>query len=312
MNSLLTAANAVLPITAMMALGFLTKRIGAVKDSSYKDFNWVVFHYCLPLTLFQNVLNADFSKITDMRIFLFAVGGLLLLILLSMAFLKNSSMPDKRKGVVVQALYRTNFAILGLPIVESVYGAGNTAFTSVMIAVCLPFFNIAAVLVLQHYSGTKSNLLGTVKKVLRNPMVVCAIAGVIVKMLGIPVKGLPADIISMITKLTTPLSLFVLGGSIHEDEVKNNSRILAFVTVMRLVVIPLVAITLGALIGWRGVELLTLLVLFGGPVAVSSYPMAAQMGLDGELAAQCILVSTVFVMLSMFAFITGLSMLGLL
>ena len=59
MNSMLVAANAVLPIAFMMFLGAFLKSRKIVRDTSFKDFNWVVFHVCLPLTLFNSIQGMD-------------------------------------------------------------------------------------------------------------------------------------------------------------------------------------------------------------------------------------------------------------
>ncbi len=311
MNSLLVAARGVLPLTMVMALGALAKKRGAVSAKAFREFNWVVFNYCLPMTLFMNIMDADLSTITDPGIVLFAIVSLCAVIVLAMAILKKTDLPDTKKGVIVQALFRSNFAILGLPLVENIYGAGNVGVTSILVAFVVPFFNVMAILVLQHYAGGKGSLKETVSKVLHNPMIIGALAGFVWKLSGIPFPSLAGDMISSFTRITSPLSLFVLGGSMNAQSLKENSRMLALYTFAKLILVPGILISLAVFAGYRQVELVSLLVLFGGPAAVASYAMSEQMGLDGELAAQCILVSTVSVILTMFCFITLLSSLAL-
>ena len=81
---------------------------------------------------------------------------------------------------------------------------------------------------------------------------------------------------------------------------------------IRLVLLPVVMVSFAYAIGLRGVELFLILMIFGTPVATSSYPMAQNMGGDGQLAGQLVFVSTVASLATIFAFIFTLSRLGLL
>ena len=311
MDSLIIALKAVLPLTLIMALGATARHSKAVSEKSFKEFNWVVFHYCLPLSLFLNIVDADLSQISDPGILAYAIGGMCFLIAVSMLLLSRSKLKNVQKGVLVQGIFRTNFAILGLPIVESIYGTGNTAMTSLMIAFVVPFFNIAAILILQKYSGQQGDMKAAVRKIVRNPLIIGVLCGLAWKLLSIPFPAFAHDMISYFTKITSPLSLFVLGGVVNRRSLQANSRLLVFYTIAKLILAPAVLLAIAVMIGYRDVALVSLLVLFAGPAAISSFPMTESMGLDGELAAQCILVSTVCVTLTLFLFISGMDMIGL-
>ncbi|MCR5450446.1 MAG: AEC family transporter [Solobacterium sp.] len=312
MQSLFIAARAVIPVTLIMILGALTKKLGTVSEKSFKDFNWVVFHYCLPVSLFMNIVNADLSTLSNISLIIFAIASILIIIGVSMLVTRNSSLPDEKLGVIIQGLFRTNFAILGVPIVEGIYGAGNAAAASVMIAFVLPVFNITAVLVLQKYSGKQADLKKTLMNVLKNPLIIGALIGFVFKILRLPLPELAVSTIQTFNKMTTPLSLFVLGGCFNYTSLADNKKLLGIYAVLKMIVVPMIVLTAAVMIGYRGEELVTLLVLFGGPAAISSYTMAVQMGLDGDLASQCVVISTIAVVVTMFLFITGFSALGLL
>lgn len=312
MQSLIIAARAVIPVTLIMILGALTRKLGTVSEKSFKDFNWVVFHYCLPISLFMNIVNADLNSISNFSLVVFAVVSILIIIGVSVLLTRNSSLPDEKLGVIIQGLFRTNFAILGIPIVEGIYGTGNAAVASVMIAFVLPVFNIMAVLVLQKYSGKQANLKMTLMNVLKNPLIIGALIGAVFKILHIPVPSLALNTIQSFNRMTTPLSLFVLGGCFNYTSLADNKKLLGIYTMLKMIIIPVIVLGAAVMIGYRGDELVTLLVLFGGPAAISSYTMAAQMGLDGDLASQCVVISTIVVVVTMFLFVMSFSALGLL
>lgn len=312
MNSMVVAANAVIPIAAFMFLGSFLKARGIVGEKSFQDFNWLVFHLCLPITLFTNIQGMDPEKLSNPGIVLFCCGTLLLLILLSMFLVSFTSFDNRQKGVIVQAIYRSNFVILGVPIVQSIYGSENIGVTSLIIAFVVPLFNIVSVLVLQKYSQTEANFKQTITNLITNPLIIGAFLGFLYKFLPITLPRIVLSFIEQVANMSTPLSLLVLGGSFQFLSIRNNIKPLVLVTIARLVVVPFVVLTIATSLGYRGVELASILVLFAGPVAIASFSMAQQMGLDGELAAQCVMVTTIGVILTMFLFITGLGTLGLL
>ena len=88
--------------------------------------------------------------------------------------------------------------------------------------------------------------------------------------------------------------------------------LLSIATALRLVILPLIFVVGGILLGLREQQLLSLLILFGAPTAVSSYPMAVAMGADGELAGQLVAVSTLLCLPTIFLWTMVLNMLQLL
>jgi predicted permease len=260
----------------------------------------------------MNIVNADLNSISNFSLVVFAIVSILIIIGVSVLLARNSSLPDEKLGVIIQGLFRTNFAILGIPIVEGIYGTGNAAVASVMIAFVLPVFNIMAVLVLQKYSGKQADLKMTLMNVLKNPLIIGALIGAVFKILHIPVPSLALNTIQSFNRMTTPLSLFVLGGCFNYTSLADNKKLLGIYTMLKMIIIPVIVLGAAVMIGYRGDELVTLLVLFGGPAAISSYTMAAQMGLDGDLASQCVVISTIAVVVTMFLFVMSFSALGLL
>jgi predicted permease len=62
--------------------------------------------------------------------------------------------------------------------------------------------------------------------------------------------------------------------------------------VIKVVLLPLVAVSLSVALGYRGPELLVLLVMTASPAAVSSYAMAMEMGGDGPTASNILIITT--------------------
>ncbi len=306
------ALTAILPLTTIIFLGVYAKSKGYVSDKSLTEFNKIVFTFCLSLNLFQNVSGCDLSEAINPVAIVYAIAFIIISIIVAMFLLSKTSLPKKQQGVIAQAVFRSNFVILGLPIVESLFGADNVGATSIMIAAIVPVLNISAVLVLQYYSDAKGDIKTSIINILKNPLIIGALCGLVFLLTGIKVPKIVDECIHMVTKMTTPLALFILGGTFKFQAIKGNLKKIITADLIRLVVVPLIGLTGAIILGIRGVELATLMILFGGPVAVASYPMAVQMGLDGDLAAQLVLTSTILVLFTLFCFIVGLSSFGFL
>ena len=70
--------------------------------------------------------------------------------------------------------------------------------------------------------------------------------------------------------------------------------------------------SLAIFLGYRGIELATVMVLFGVPTAVSSFATAVQMKGDGALASQAVMMTTAVSAVTIFTWIFMLSEMHLL
>ena len=68
----------------------------------------------------------------------------------------------------------------------------------------------------------------------------------------------------------------------------------------KTVVVPALAVTVAALLGFRGPSLGVVLICFGSPTAITSYIMAKKMDNDHDLAAQILLLSTLICVVTIF------------
>ena len=99
--------------------------------------------------------------------------------------------------------------------------------------------------------------------------------------------------------------------SVVFDKVKQNLRQLAVTLTGRLVIVPLILVPIAAIMGFRGVELLSVFIMAGAPTAVSSFTMAEQMEADGELAGQIVVFGSTFCIITIFLWIFCLKQIGL-
>lgn len=312
MNSFIIAFNVVVPLCLLIAIGYFAKESKMVEKDAFRQMNKIISKIMIPTVLMKNIMETDLSIAFQPKLVALAVGGVLCICFLLWIFVPKFEKNRKRIGAMIQAFYRSNFVLFGLALAGNMYGSDNTAVTSILIAFCVPLYNIIAIIVLQYYGMESVDFKKVVKSLIKSPMLIGAACGFLILFLDIELPVFLKTTISDISKMTTPLALVVLGGTFEIQAVYKNLKQLLAITLGRLVVIPAVMLFLAVMMGFSGIELMSILVMFGSPVAVGSYAMAADMKCDDELTAQAILVTTVCSIFSMIIWISLLTSMQLL
>ena len=218
---------------------------------------------------------------------------------------------NSRRGVLIQAIFRSNFALFGLPLALSLCGTEKVGPTSILVGFTVPVFNILAVVSLESFRGGKPSVKKMVKGIATNPLIIASLLGILFNLSGFSLPSAVQKTVNDLGGVATPLSLVALGGSFTVAKVKEYKKQLTIGVLGRLVFFPLVMVTVGILLGFRNELLIPLLIMSGAPTAVSSFPMAQQMDGDGELAAGLVVFTSGGAILSMFMWIFVLKQMGM-
>ena len=299
MENFIVALNVVLPLCFLILIGYIVKKIEMVDAQTFKKINKLVSKVLIPCVLMKNIMEPNLSTDMDIRFVGYGVFSLLFVTLLAWMIVPLFEKNKKRIGVIIQGCYRSNFVLFGLTLVANLYGSENTAITSVLISFCVPVINIIAIVVLQYFGMDEVDSKAIVKELCKNPIIIGALLGFAILLLKIDLYPFLDTTIGDLSKMATPLALIILGGTLELKEVRKNLKGLTLMTLGKLVIVPGLMTSIGAMLGYRGIHLMSLLALFGSPIAVSSYPMATEMHCDDELASQGIVVTTVLSIFTM-------------
>ncbi len=315
MENLSFSLNVVLPLFVLMVLGFVLRRVGFFSDGFLQVGNKFGFKVTLPVLLFQNIRTSQMGDVFNGGLIAFTVIAILLTAVAACAGTMLVVKDNRRRGAVVQGIFRSNFVLFGVPLALNMFGESALGVTSMLVAVVIPLFNVLAVILLTVFApqGDKKQirLLPILKGIITNPLIIGVAAGLLFSGLRIPLPQFLNSAVEDVAAIATPLALIVLGGQFELKSLRSNAKALSAVTACRLLVVPGVILAAAALLGYRGPELGALLVIFASPTAVSSYIMAENMGSDGELAGQIVVSTTLFSVLTMFVIIYLLKALAL-
>ena len=322
------ALQAVLPILLLIAVGYFVGRVGPWDRKFYKSLNKLGFCLFMPLNLFCNIYEIESLSQVNWPLVLVVLAGICLCLVLGVLAASILRQKDQR-GVMVQATFRSNQAILGLPVAQALGGDAAMAFASVVSGLAVPFFNVLAVLVLVFYSGNRERrpTFGSmVKKIVTNPLIIgsaVAVVFVALRQFGVVPAWLLRDrmpsvykVIRDLAKMTSPIMLFVLGTGL---DFKASGKLLPQITmgvILRLIVSPVLVIGLCLLfrkpLHVTTVEIPSLVAVFASPVAVSSAVMVQEIGGDDQLASQLVVWTNAISMLTIFCVVFVLRAMGVL
>lgn len=311
MQAFSIAFHAIVPLFLIIAMGFGVKRLGWIGPEDVRRFNKVCFYTFMPVMLFYNIYTSDFSHAVRLPYALFVVGMALAMILLAFLITLAAEKTPERRGVMIQAAFRSNFVLLGLPIAEELLPGANFGITALMIAIVVPIYNMMSVVVLEYFRGGKPRAGEVLLAVVKNPLILGSVAGLLVRALHITLPDVLVSFTGKMNSAATPLILLLLGASFEVRQLSRYKKQLLVCVGLRLLVFPGAILALAAAIGLRGIEFVTLLAMTAAPTAVNSFNMAQQLGGDSQLAGSAVVVSTAASFFTLFVWITLFKQLGM-
>lgn len=313
-DAFIFAANAVLPIVLMIAAGYVLKRIKLLNQGFLDVGNKLTFRVLIPALLFYNIYGIGSFDEINVSFVLYGIAAVIAIFFISVAINCLFTKDSAKRGALIQSAFRSNYAIIGLPLASALFGDKGAAAAGVMSAFCVPLFNILSVITLSIFNGSGEKGRIDVKKILsgivKNPLILATTAGLLT--LGIREIFVKCGIdfrlkdieflyktLENLKSICTPFALLVLGGKFEFSAVKRQLKYIVFGTAVRTVAVPVIALFVAYFFipGLLGEHFATYVAVFGTPVAVASAIMAKEMGADDELAGQLVvwtsLVSTV-------------------
>ena len=300
---MILSLNVVLPLFLMIVLGYSLKRIRVYDAHTISGVNQLVFKVFLPLLLFINIYQTDVTGVFDLKLMLVALLGVLGSFFMTWLIIAWIEKDNRKRGVLIQGIFRSNFVIFGIPVTTSLFGAEATGAASLLVAVIVPIFNMFSVVILEIYRGSRINVPKILKGILTNPLIIGSVTGLLCLLLHIKIPLVLEKMISDLSKVTTPLALVILGGSFTFSSMKGNVKQIAIGVLCKLVIVPVICLSFALLIGIRGVGLAILMSIFASPTAVSSFSMAKQMDGDADLAGHLVVLGSMLSVVTMFVWI---------
>ena len=319
-----TAVDAIAPIVLLIGLGYLLRKKGILTAEFVRVGGKLGFSLCLPCSLFINVYHIEGMEVIAWDMVIFSMVMVLVEFLIGIWASGLATRDPRRRGVVLQCVFRSNVAIVGLPLAQALGGQAAAAATSIIIAFTLPVLNIGAVTALSLYvdgNGRKVDGRAIARKIARNPLIHGILLGMLCLLLrsfqlrrfGSVVFSFERDLtvfykcVNNLNRIASPFMLLILGGEFDFSACRGMAREICHGVVWRTVLCPVLAIGSAflltrytGLIQCTSVYYPGMIALFGSPTAVSGSVMAGQMGNDEQLATQLVVFTSLASVVTMF------------
>jgi predicted permease len=220
MEHIVFAFNALSPLLILALIGYFLRRINLMNTEFINGLNKFIFNVALPVLLFTTMANLTDFTAFNFGLIIFSVLMVCLIKLLGMIAIKLYNPEKQYKPVLLQAIFRDNFVIIGVPLALRL--GGETALSTIVIlnVFLIPITNIFSVLSFQLYTPKDKveTWIDTSKKTFINPLMIAIYLGLIAMVFSSGYQSLITelplidDVLSMLGATVVPLALIAIGG----------------------------------------------------------------------------------------------------
>jgi len=289
--------NTIFVILIMIFLGYFLKRIDLLNTKDIDVLNKLVFNVAMPCLIFSSLYSANLSNTLDLAIMpvicliVGTVSGLIVFIILTF---KNYS--KKQKWSVVVPVVIGNTAFLGFPIVLGIFGQ-TALIRAIFYDIGTPiFFLFLSIILMVNFGGTFKEV---IKRISCFPIIWAVIIGIAFNFLNISIGEIATDLIGYLAAMSVPLIMISLGLSLRFKGLFKNLKIASLVVVVKLLIAPIIALVLVNIFGLSGIESTVAIVEAAMPSGLISLVLAVTYKLDFNLTADCVIVTTIFSLITL-------------
>ena len=281
-----------LPDFLLIALGYVLCHRTALDRSVWDAAERLVYYLLFPVLLFNSILKSPLQPLQTLNLAAAGVGTVVAGIALAAAIGRWPGVDARLHASGQQVAFRFN-SFIGLALAERLGGPQGLAWMALVIALCVPLCNVAAVWPLARHGGHSYG-----RELLKNPLILSTLAGLVANLAGLRFPDAVATTLQRIGLAALPLGLMATGAGLRLGGLRAAPGLAAALMTVRHLVLPLLAIALTAALALPPAQR-TVVVLFASlPTASSAYVLAARMGGDGGYVAGLVTLSTLLGMLS--------------
>ena len=296
--------NSLFPFFALILSGSLLKRVGLINDVFLQTSDKLIYYIFFPLLLFWKIGSASTDLLSDSGLYKSVVLAILIVYILSTAFIVVFKVPDFKVGSFSQSCYRFN-SYIGVAIVLSALGEEGIQHLGILMGIIIPIINVLCVSTMIWFSGEKRvsiNRVGQViKGIISNPLILGCIGGIIYAYLAGVFPPYIEGLLQLCSFAALPLAMLSIGAALSIGSIKDHFKLSLIASCFKLIVLPVVGYLSLMIFGVAGVALKVGLIYFALPTSTSLYILSSQLNSDTELASAAIALSTILSFFSLSA-----------
>jgi len=304
---MLQVINTIIPVFAVILLGLALRSRELLPVHLLGPLNRLVYYLAIPAMIFREVARAEFQAHFHPLLLAGTLIPVVIMFLLGLGIGRFYGISPRQMGTFLQSSFHGNLGYIALAIAYYLLGEDGFTSASILGGFLMLLQNFLAVLALQLcYQGPEEGRRSMLfmKKILGNPVVLGALAGILFSMLKIPIPEIIDNSLKIIGGMALPLALLVIGASLSFKLLRSHFRLAFAAGVLKLFLLPGLGLLLYLALRIPSGLFLPGLILLASPTATVTYVMASEMQGSPDLATAAVSMNT---LLSALTFVLWLS-----
>jgi malonate transporter len=290
-------AQLLFPDFSLILCGYLVCRYTALNRTVWEQVESLVYFFLFPVLLFHSIartpldLNAASNLI--MAGLVLGFSSIALSYVIPKLPLLRKHIDPRLHAASAQVAFRFN-SFIALALAERIAGPQALLLIAVLIGVCVPLFNVAAVWPMARHAQRSF-----AKELIRNPLILATGLGLIANIAGLQLPSWCEPTLQRIGAASLALGLMAAGAGMQLGHLMKAKSLAIALLVIRHLLTPILAWWLAHLFALDNTQTSVLLAFSALPTASSCYVLASRMGYNGAFVAGLVTLSTLLGMLSL-------------
>lgn len=275
-----------LPDFLLIVCGFVICRRTALGRPVWDAAERLVYYVLFPCLLFTSIVRNPVQLGNALPLLACGLGVVGLGVALGLGLGRWPGVDARRHASGAQTAFRFN-SYVALALADRLGGTAGVATMALLVSVCVPACNVAAVWPLARQGGQ-----GYLKELARNPLIVSTLSGLACNLAGLSLPDLAATTMSRMGQAALPLGLMAVGAGLQMGALREGPGLAAALLSIRHLVLPAAGIALALTLGLPSAQQAIVVAFAAMPTASSAYVLAVRMGGDGPFVAGLVTLST--------------------
>jgi len=284
----------IIPILLLIGAGLLARKRGIFESGDQRVLSAYVYYFALPALFFVNMAETNFTQETLRFAF---VGNLPILVALAIYGILYFAIGFSKSTLYLLVLSTIfgSLAFFGIPFIMFAFPTQGEYLATLSAASISPLSVVVSITVLELYQLEDSTIWEGLKRVLtklsRNPLILSILSGILLSLVGVELPFVISTPLHMLGGTTSAVAIFMLGVFLYGRKYTKISK--AFkLSLLRMVFLPVVAFLATTAFGLPDLEMSTLVLMHGMPVAISMIVLSERYNFFKETIASLILISS--------------------
>jgi malonate transporter len=289
----MATALLLLPDFLLIVCGYVICRYTPLDRSVWDGAERLVYYVLFPVLLFVSIVKNPLQVASSVPLAASGLSVMAVGIVLAYAIGYWPGVDRNLHASGAQTAFRFN-SYVALALAERLGGSQGVAWVAVLMAVCVPLANVAAVWPMARHREQ-----GYLRELARNPLIIATLGGLLANLLGLRFAQPVEATLQRIGVAALPIGLMAVGAGLRFGALRTSPALATAFLSIRHLVLPLVSLPIVAWLALPEGQRRIAVAFAAMPTASSAYVLAARMGGHGAFVAGLVSLSTLLGMVTL-------------